>query len=394
MNTETNDDEGAGNPRPGPPPPPPDLSAAVRPSRQNGTLPNTPVDRFEFTLPPRPPRTLDLPDQTHRRRRRRPEPRTTRERLARKWRRWRRRRAAVKARRFRPRNIILAAAAVAALLVIGMVVVVYSTLAGIRRVPLIPLDAATPSIGTNIVLLGSDHPAGALDLDPKTLIVQLIHISADRHSAQVINLPRNLVLGAKESDDTLATIYQHSETQGLIGALQKRMGLRVDHVIQASFSGYIYVTDDLGGVNIETVANSATSSQVMNGPQTHAWASATNLPGGTLETGRRYQEWSKSLLTGALRPGTVLNPFTAWSVFKHTTGSIVVDNGFDSGAMISLTWSLRSLSPSDFHFYGAPQTGPISRGGSTVLRPDPTAFTQLGTAIRTDNLASLGLFQQ
>ena len=245
----------------------------------------------------------------------------------------------------------------------------------------------SPSLGTNIVLLGSDGQPGSLTLDSKTLVVQFIHLSAGFGSGEVVDLPRDLVIGPKAA--TVESVYGSQGVAGLIGVLQKDMGLTVNHVVQTSFKGYAKVTDDVGSLSIKTDSGP----RQFTGAQAQAYAAAPNPTGGTIETGHRYQQWSKSLLQATLQPRVLLNPLTLWSVFFHTTGDLVVDDTLTNNALLKLTWHVASLRPSNLHFVTAPNGGYGTVEGHHVLRASPAAFAQLSTAIRTDNLATLGLFQ-
>lgn len=355
-------------------------------------------------VPPSPPPTPDaeevvtlpgttdwLDDDGHHRRRRHTPPSGPVDRWRRKWRRWRRHRRALAAVEpwYRPRNIVLTIAAVIFIGLVSVLLSAYIRVSDIRRAPLLPIEATRASVGTNVVLLGSNGESGALVLDPNTLVVQFIHLGANFRSGQVIDLPRNLVLGGGSSATTVESLYKSGGVVGLISALQKNMGLTVNHVIQTSFRGYAQVTDDLGGLSIKT----DTGKQQFTGAQARAYAAEPNPVGGTIETGHRYQHWSKAMLEATLQPGVLLNPVTLWSVFIHTTSNIVVDDTLGNGALMGLVSNASSLSPSDLHFFTAPNAGYGTLKGKQVLLPNPTAFAQLSAAIRTDNLATLGLFQ-
>ena len=337
------------------------------------------------------PGTTDWLDDNRHHRRRRTPPSGPVDRWRRKWRRWRRHRRALAAIEpwYRPRNIVLGIVVVVFIGLVSVLLSAYIRISDIRRAPLLPVESAPSSIGTNIVLLGSNGQSGTLVLDPKTLVVQFIHISANWGSGEVIDLPRDLVIGTGNSTTTVESLYQSGGVVALISALQKGMGLTVNHVIQTSFSGYAQVTDDLGGLSIKT----DTGERRFTGAQAQAYAAAPSPVGGTIETGHRYQHWSKAMLEATLQPSVLLNPFTLWSVFAHTTSNIVVDDTLGNGALMGLVWDASSLSPSRLHFFTAPNAGYGTVKGQHVLRPNPTAFGQLSTAIRTDNLGTLGLFQ-
>lgn len=384
---EIPDQEGAKRTPPGPPSPPAGeaIETPLRPEEPSGN-PAEPAPSDEES--PASPIAADWLDNPHRERRRRRRKGPLR-RLKRKWRRWRRHRRALArvAPWYRPRNIVLG---IVGLILIGLVSVLISAyiwISDIRREPLLPTTAGTASIGTNIVLLGSDSPGGAMALDPNTLVVQFIHISAGYHTGEVVDLPRDLVVGPQ--DATVQSIYDAHGVPGLIDVLQKSMGLTVNHVVQTSFRGYAKVTDDVGPLSIKT----DTGTQQFTGIQAEAYAAAPDPVGGTIETGHRYQQWSKSLLRATVQPNVLLNPFTLWAVFRDTSRDLVVDDSLSNGALIRLALHLSSLSPSNLHFITAPNTGYGDLHGHHVLRPSPATFTELSTAIRTDNLATLGLFQ-
>lgn len=333
---------------------------------------------------------LDPNSQLHRRRHRTP-PQGPIDRVRRRWRRWRRhrRRVAKRAHWYRPRNISLGVIGLIVLLVVSMFLAAYLKVDGIRRAPLLPLSASTPSQGTNVLLLASSAPPRALQLDPNSLVVELIHLGANYQTGQVIDLPRDLMIGAGASAATVASLYQSGGVSGLVGALQNTMGLTINHAVQTSFAGYERVTSDLGTVTIST----DTGKQPFNAAQALAWTTQQNLAGGSIESGRRFQHWSKGMLEAALTPGVLLNPFKVWALFSHTTGNLVVDDTFDNGALVGFVWHLRALRPTDLHFYTVPYTGYQDVNGRRVLMPNAAAFSQLSTAVRTDNLATLGLFQ-
>lgn len=386
---ETPESESLRRTPPGPPAAPADDETAPRPSADPAEHEDG-ADAAHGSEHPVLPASMDWLD--HPRRRRQSSRRRRRgplRRLKRKWRRWRRHRRTLAdvSPWYRPRNIVLGIVGLILLGLLSVLISAYVRVSDIERAPLLPLASGPSSLGTNIVLLGSDGQAGSLTLDSKTLVVQFIHISAGYRSGEVVDLPRDLVIGAK--DATVGGIYATSGVPGLIATLQKAMGLTINHVFQTSFNGYAHVTDDVGTLSIKTDSGP----REFTGAQAEAYAAAPNPVGGTIETGHRYQQWSKSLLQGTLQPSVLLNPFTLWAVFSDTTGDLVVDATLTNGALLKLAWHLASMSPSALHFVTAPNAGYGTIHGHHVLRPSPAAFAQLSAAIRTDNLATLGLFQ-
>lgn len=318
------------------------------------------------------------PTSTRHRRRRHTPPASRSDRLRRRWRRWRRKRRKIAetAHWYRPRNVSLALALLVFIGVFSVLLSTYIRISDVRRAPLIPVVQSTPSVGTNIVQVSSDGKPGALALDPNTLVVQFIHLSSNYRSGEVIDLPSNMVIGTGASAKTIAAIYAtpgpSGGVLGLIGALQTSMNLTVNHVIQTSFAGYANLTNDLGGLSIQT----DTGWQTMTGAQAQTYvAQSPPAP----EIGRRFQHWSKAMIKGILQPGVLLNPFKVWSVFSDMTSGIVVDETLNDSAFIGLLWHLKSLDPSNLHFYTAPS--------------DPVAFARLSDGLRTDNPSLIGLYR-
>lgn len=332
---------------------------------------------------------LDSPHRRHRSHR--PEPKGPIQKLRRKWRRWRRkrRRLAKTAHWYRPRNVLAGIAAFIVLILVSAVIAAYATVGGIRRAPLLPLTASPPSVGTNLLLIGSDSGTGALNPDHSTLMVQFVHISANKQAAQIIDLPRDLVIGTGPTATTIAKVAAADGVTGIVATLQNAMNLTINHAIQTSFTGYTLVTDDLGGLTLPT----ASGNRHFTGAQAEAYVKAVPAADGSIETGHRFQFWSKALLEATLQPDVLANPFKDWSILNHTADNIVVDDSFTTNELIGFVWSLRGLKPANMHFFTAPNKGYDTVQGQRVLLPESVYFDRLSTAIRTDNPATLGLFQ-
>jgi anionic cell wall polymer biosynthesis LytR-Cps2A-Psr (LCP) family protein len=290
------------------------------------------------------------------------------------------------------RNPFLLVALVLVLLVLGYVAYLNAQLAGIRRAPLLADYAGAQGAGTNVLLIGSDNAAGSLVLDPDTVVVQLVHLSADGRRAAVVHLPRDMWLPQPGTNGagswTLLDAYRIGGGPKIVETVQLDLGLTVDHVVQVSFSAYRRVTDRIGGVDLPTTAGA----RHFTGAQALAYADAADLPQGTVDTGHRHQQWLKAMLGEALRPGSVLNPLRLVGLLRDTTSRTVVDDTFTTGAMRSLAWHVRHLRADGIRYLTAPYRGFAVRSGQRVLLPDPQQLAQLGVALRTDNQAAIASF--
>lgn len=376
-------------------PPAPPAGSQESPLTEPASDPSTgsasgPESGPESGFAPTPHDWLDPSSHRHRRKRH-SEPVGPGDRLRRKWRHWRRhrRKVARTAHWYRPRNISLGIIGLILISIISVMLSAYLKVNGVRRAPLLPVSASPTSVGTNLLLVASNGQPASLNADVNTLEVEFIHISSNYQSGQVIDLPRDFVIDSGTSATTIAGLYRSGGVVGIVSALQNSMGLTINHAAQTTFTGYSQVTGDLGTLSIQT----DNGKQPFTGDQAQSWVAQPSPAGGTIESGSRFQHWSKAMLQATLQPGVLLNPFRAWSVFSHTASNVVVDDTLDNGALIGLVWRLRSLSSTGLHFYTVPNAGYGQASGQQVLLSNSTAFSQLSTAIRTDNVATLGLFQ-
>lgn len=297
------------------------------------------------------------------------------------------------------RRLLIAVPVVVLALLVGYLIYLNLQLSGIRRAPFLADVGGPHGAGTNVLLVGSEARGDALAADPDTLVVQLVHVSADGHSAAVVNLPRDLLLAApvdletepagSAGSRTVADAYRADGNALLDETVQQALGLNIDHIVQVSFSAYQHVTDRLGGVDMPT----AEGERHFTGSQALAYADAADLPGGTVETGQRHQQWMKAMIADALHPLSLLNPFRLVGLLHDTTPRMVVDDSFTSGAMRGLAWHSRHLGAAGIRYLTAPHGAYGTRTGvGRVLLPNAAALRQLGEALRTDNAAAIATF--
>lgn len=310
-------------------------------------------------------------------------------RLRRRWRRWRRKWR-------RPRNVLLTILLVLIVVVGGYGFYLNGQLSRIGRSPMLANYAGQMSSGTNVLLVGSEAPGQSLVADARTIVIQLVHLSEDGSHAAVVQFPRDLYLSTPTADpqtrdlQTLENTYQAGGNPLLVRTLQDDLGLRIDHVAQVSFDGYVAVTDRIGGVIVPT----AQGQRHFAGKQMLAYADATTgLVNGDVDTGNRHQQWLKQMLAGSLTPGMLINPVHLIGLLRDTTGNLVVDDTFTNRDMRHLMWDARHLRPSAIRYLTAPfrKFAHRPRAGR-VLLPQRKELRQLGQALRTDDEAGVATF--
>lgn len=260
---------------------------------------------------------------------------------------------------------------------------------GIRRAPLLPTFDGPQGRGTNILLLASEKDDSLLRVDSETLLVQLVHISADRRAAAVIHFPRNLALAPAEGQRrrTLVSAHEDDGAAGVADLLQQRLQLRINHVAQVDFQAYVEATDHLDGIDL-------TDDQAgrLGGAEILAWATAEESE---IVLGRRHQDWERSLLRDGLQPRVVFNPLTLVSLLNSLAAHTVLDETFTNRAVRSLAWQSRRLTPGNVIFFTAPVANlpqALVAGPQDRIRPDEAAITRLGEVLAVDNASGIASF--
>jgi len=289
---------------------------------------------------------------------------------------------------YRPRNTILLPALVIVLLVAGFLLYVNHELGAIRRGPLNATYGGAASTGTNVLLIASDAPTGAVQADARTMTVQLVHLGAGGDTASLIDIPRDLMLpaAAGESRATVAVRYLRVGSGALAADLQVILGITIAHVVQVDYAGYVRASDRLGGVDVHT----ETGIRRMSGAAVRDYVDQAGLPG--VVAGQRNQHWLRGIIEGALTPAVLLNPFRIIGLLHDMVPNLVVDEALTSGAIRSLAWHSRGLSPSQTRYLTVPYRRYAPVKGGTVLLPDLPAMRQLGAAVRADNDSGIAVF--
>lgn len=305
----------------------------------------------------------------------------------------RRRRRRRRAHWYRPRNTVAIPLVLILAVLIGFALYLNAQLAGIRRAPLLPAFDGAGAVGTNVLLITSAATGDSLALDQHTMVVQLVHLSADRSRATVVDVPRDLLVrgggtarASLRGPGTVEQVYARGGDPALVTWVRSVLGVRVDHVVQVSSEAYRRVTDRLGGVTLAT----AGGPRPLDGAGALRYADAAGIT--TVEAGHRYQQWLKAMLTATVRPGVLLDPFVVVGLLHDTTPRLIADDTFTTGAMRGLLWACRHLDPGSIRYLTTPYRHYATVHGHRVLLPDRMALAQLATALRHDDASALGTF--
>lgn len=248
----------------------------------------------------------------------------------------------------------------------------------------------------NILLLGSDSRGTNLRANGRSDVIQLMHISADRRTVDVVHFPRDLYVAIPgHGKNKINAAYAFGGAPLLVRTVQQLINVHIDHVAQIGFDGFTKLTDALGGVDVyvrypynEPPLGSWTKGyHHMNGAQALGFSRERHqLPRGDIDRGVDQQEWINAIATKALSRGTLENPKRLLDTFSAIAPYMLVDTS--SSYLVKLGVSLRNLRRDDISFYTAPYTGFARNAAGDVDVVDAPKMKQLGTALRTDSMST------
>jgi LCP family protein required for cell wall assembly len=267
-----------------------------------------------------------------------------------------------------------------------------------RPAPATPAQAASEEPVT-FVLVGSDtraHPAPGEVPDGRSDAIMIARFSADRQHAQLISVPRDSWVNIPgHGMNKVNAAYSLGGPALLIQTLEELTKVRIDHYVAIDFDGLIQVTDDLGGVDV--VVAETTS----NGPYTFP-AGANHLDGdqarwylgqrygleaGDFDRVRRQQQYLQAMFGKLFSSATFTDPGRLDAALLAVTSAVAVDDTLGNSDLVSLAYSLRSLTPESIEFFTTPVLGTGMEGPASVVYLDNVACERMWTYLRNDSLA-------
>jgi len=173
----------------------------------------------------------------------------------------------------------------------------------------------------NILVMGTDGGGGA---DVRGDSALLLHLSADRHRATAIGVPRDLRVSVPDcapphgrarrapgaADETIAAAFRGGGAACTIRAFERLSGIRVDHHLVVDVDGFARISSAAGGPAADR------SAELLR-------ALAAEARGG---------------------PGRLVHPAKLYGFLNGATSSITADPGLSSlPALYELAGSLRGL---------------------------------------------------
>jgi LCP family protein required for cell wall assembly len=263
----------------------------------------------------------------------------------------------------------------------------------------------------NILLFGSDSRAGLSRRqqlawhvglsqgETNTDTIMVVHISPGRHQVTVLSIPRDTMVpyyacpagqgwpGQQASPGSYERINAVMAAGGpscLWKTVEQQTGIHLDHFIELSFSGFVHVINDIGGVNVcvpFTVNNPVSGLQLtagmhhINGVTALSfWRTREDIGmGSDLQRIQRDQFLMSQVVKGVLHSGVLSNPVRLVTVVSDAARAMTTDSGLGQSAMLQLAVSLHSVASKDVQFVTAPNVAYPPDPGAEVEFAQPQA---------------------
>ncbi|MFV2017732.1 LCP family protein [Micromonospora sp. LOL_023] len=291
----------------------------------------------------------------------------------------------------------------------GITAVSHHYLGKIERFPdpfaAIPAEqrpAPTPE-GLTILLAGIDSQAASAtgadsDGTPagRTDSLMVVRLTADRQRAYVVSIPRDSWVPIPRHDNfKINSAYALGGVSLAVQTVENVTGLRIDHVALTDLAGLRDLTDAVGGVTVDILADTPPIGQHagwQSGPQRLDGDQAVDyvrqrhgLPEGDFDRMRRHQNYLRAMLTEILDRDTLTNPRQLGALLDAATQTVTVDDGLTNDKLRRIALDLRNVR-TDVRFVTAPVASTGFVGDQWVMWLDTERGVDFWSAVRNDTL--------
>ena len=306
-------------------------------------------------------------------------------------------------------SVIFLVALVLVALIIGWLLWLNHKLADIERFPFEPGGDRPVAVGSaqNILLIGVDDPAdqGGLFTDLssgkwtpgkfRSDAIMVLHISGDRHSAQLVSIPRDSFVDVPGLGRTkINASFSDGGPEELAQVVESLSDLRIDHAVLIDFQHLADMTTAMGGVDVvvpEAVTDPRNGYTWEQGPLHLEGDLAVayvrqryGMPRGDFDRIQRQQNVLRAMLDKVASAGTLANPLRVTKLVTELASFVAVDDGFTPSQMRSLAISSRGIRPANMRFVTVPVTGTPTIDGASVVTIDLDETADLFDAVETD----------
>jgi LCP family protein required for cell wall assembly len=290
---------------------------------------------------------------------------------------------------------------VTVLLVVLLVVVAWGgalVATGLVAMDRVPVAGLAPAGGgvTNVLVVGSDSRADLSEEQRRELTTggdfgpvrtdTILLVQSRGSDVALLSFPRDLwVERCDGSSQRINTAVGLDGLGCLVTTVQRLSGIRLDHVVQVGFDGFVEVVDAVGGVevcppqpitDVDAGIDLAAGCQVLGGPDALGYVRVRKIDD-DLQRIQRQQDFLGSLAAAVAQPSTVLVPTTALSTARALGGAVTTDTGLGPLTLLRLANAARGLAAGTA-FRATVPTTPTTIDGAAVLLPTDEAEQVLG----------------
>jgi LCP family protein required for cell wall assembly len=272
---------------------------------------------------------------------------------------------------------------------LGAYVTYRNVWSSIHRIDITGLGRPPPRYNDalNILLIGSDtrtgqnRQFGAGIGGQRSDTIMLLHISPGHRRATVVSIPRDTMvpyLGCppegpgtpgQRADRTRRERINQAFAAGGPGCLwetvEHQTGIRVDHFIELTFTGFEHVIDDIGGVSIclpvavddpYSGLNLPAGLHRVRGAQALAfWRERHIGLGSDLQRIRRDHYLLAAIVRDAAHSAILRSPARLYALIRDIASAMTTDAGLGQATLLTIAASMPGLSSSSVQFITAPE---------------------------------------
>jgi LCP family protein required for cell wall assembly len=256
-----------------------------------------------------------------------------------------------------------------------------------------PVDEG-PKDPINFLVLGSDSRSSGGDPTDwqaggqRSDVMMLVQVSGDRKSVNVMSIPRDSWVPIEgHGDAKINAAFSWGGPELAISTVQNLTGVTIDHFAIVDFVSFDKLTDELGGVTIQTAAGA----QQMNGEEALTFVRQRyGLLRGDFDRVRRQQAWIEAIMSAVFNKGVLKSPTKVASLIDIVLDYSAVDQGIDFDYMAGLALEVKNLRPAGVQFLTAPYTGTgrSPDGKQSIVVLDRAKLDSLMEAWRNDGVAA------
>lgn len=257
-----------------------------------------------------------------------------------------------------------------------------------------PPKSASAAEAVNYVIIGSDSRTA----DPgqgRSDVLMVLHLDGDRRGASLISFPRDMYVSIPgHGKNKINAAYAFGGAPLTVRTLEGMLGVRMDHVAIIDFTGFIALTDELGGVTVDNPYASVSQGYsfpvgdvTVRGAQALAYVRERHqLPGGDLSRAERQRLVVQAMLKKVGSKDVLLNPVKFNRFVGAATRQVTVDRDLTPAQLRKAALSVR-FKPDDLISIQAPIDGfGTSPSGQSIDKVDTDRMKELKKALREDGM--------